>query len=184
MGDFAHTLLILLATVKLTPALGATKAASIATALYLLHNVFYAVFSMVAGWLADRVNKGVLLAGGYFLAAVMTMGIVLLPMTVWTLAFTFLIGGVYVGMEETLEDSFCAELVPEPQHGMAFGTLATVNGVGDFVSSAVVGLLWTFAGTGVAFAYSGVLFVLGGLLAWRVARPTASAGKATAAGEM
>ena len=111
MGDFAHTLLILLATVKLTPALGAAKAASIATALYLLHNVFYAVFSMVAGWLADRVNKGVLLAGGYFLAAVMTMGIVLLPMTVWTLAFTFLIGGVYVGMEETLEDSFCAELV-------------------------------------------------------------------------
>jgi hypothetical protein len=31
------------------------------------------------------------------------------------------------GIEETLEDSFCAELVPEERHGMAFGTLATVT---------------------------------------------------------
>src|SRR5512136_2175178 len=38
MGDFAHTMLILLATVKLTPTLGAAKAASMATGLYVLHN--------------------------------------------------------------------------------------------------------------------------------------------------
>jgi MFS family permease len=161
MGDFAHTLLILLATLKLTPTLGAANAASIATGLYVLHNVLYAAFSMVAGWLADRMNKGLLLASGYFVAAVMALGVILLPMNVWTLALIFLIGGVYVGIEETLEDSFCAELVPEQHHGMAFGTLATVNGIGDLISSAVVGLLWT------AFGYSGVLFVLGGVLVWR-----------------
>ena len=38
-------------------------------------------------------------------------------------------------MEETLEDSFSAELVGMEHHGMAFGTMATVNGVGDFASS-------------------------------------------------
>jgi MFS family permease len=167
MGDFAHTLLILLATLKLTPTLGAANAASIATGLYVLHNVLYAAFSMVAGWLADRMNKGLLLASGYFVAAVMALGVILLPMNVWTLALIFLIGGVYVGIEETLEDSFCAELVPEQHHGMAFGTLATVNGIGDLISSAVVGLLWTAFGTQVAFGYSGVLFVLGGVLVWR-----------------
>lgn len=164
MGDFAHTMLILLATVKLTPTLGAAKAVSIATGLYVLHNVLYAAFSMIAGWLADRMNKGVLLAIGYFMAAGMAVAIILLPMNVWTLALVFLIGGMYVGIEEALEDSFCAELVPEQHHGMAFGTLATVNGVGDFISSAVVGLLWTGFGVPVAFAYSGVLFVLGGAL--------------------
>ena len=37
-GDFAHTLLILLATQKLIPVFGTTKAASIAIALYVLHN--------------------------------------------------------------------------------------------------------------------------------------------------
>jgi hypothetical protein len=52
------------------------------------------------------------------------------------------VGRVYIGTEETLEDSFFAELVTEQHRGMAFGTLATVNGVSDFVSNAVVGLLW------------------------------------------
>lgn len=168
-GDFAHTMLILLAMQKLAPTLGPAKAASIAVGLYVLHNVLYATFSMVAGWLADRFNKGRLLAAGYFLAALMALTIVLLPMNVWTLALVFVIGGVFVAMEETLEDSFCAELVGEEHHGMAFGTLATVNGVGDFVSSLTVGLLWSAFGTQVAFAYSAALFVLGGVLVLRAA---------------
>lgn len=175
-GDFAHTMLILLAAQKLTPALGAVKAASIATALYVLHNALYATFSMVAGWLADRFNKGRLLATGYFLAAAMAVAIIALPMNAWTLALIFTVGGVYVALEETLEDSFCAELVGEEHHGMAFGTLATVNGVGDFLSSLVVGLLWTAFNTQVAFAYSAALFVLGGGLVLRVAGAPAEKG--------
>lgn len=168
-GDFAHTLLILLAMQALTPALGAAKAAGIATGLYVLHNVLYALFSMIAGWLADRLSKGRLLAGGYLLAALMALAIIVLPLNVWVLALIFAVGGVYVAIEETLEDSFCAELVDEAHHGMAFGTLATVNGVGDFASSIIVGLLWTGFGTSVAFGYSAVLFLCGSLMMLRVA---------------
>ena len=167
-GDFAHTMLILLAAQKLTPTLGAAKAASIATGLYVLHNILYATFSMVAGWLADRFNKGRLLAAGYFIAALMALTIVSLPMTVWTLAVVFVVGGIYVAMEETLEDSFCAELVDEKHHGMAFGTLATVNGIGDFLSSIVVGVVWSSFSVSVALGYSAVLFLLGASLMIRV----------------
>ena len=167
-GDFAHTLLILLATQKLGPSWGAAKAASIAVGLYVLHNVFYAAFSLVAGWLADRFSKHHVLAGGYFLAAVMTVGIIVMPFTVWTLGLVFVVGGIYVAVDETLEDAYCAELVEESHHGMAFGVLATVNGVGDFVSSVVVGGLWTAFGTSVAFGYSAVLFTAGALLVLRV----------------
>ena len=167
-GDFAHTLLILLATQKLTPELGAAKAASIAVALYVLHNVFYAGFAFIAGWLADRFPKNVVLASGYALAAGMALAIIFLPLTVWTLGAIFILGGIYVAIEETLEDSFCAELVGEEHHGMAFGTLATVNGVGDFLSSIIVGTLWTAFGTSVAFGYSAVLFAAGGLLVLRL----------------
>jgi MFS family permease len=170
MGDFAHTLLILLAVQKLAPNLGATGAASWAAGLYVLHNVLYAGFSMIAGMLADRFNKGRLLAGGYAVAALMALAIVLVPMTVWTLAAIFAVGGIYVALEETLEDSLCAELVSEAQHGMAFGTLATVNGIGDFVSSLLVGLLWTHFGISVAFGYSAVLFLGGTLMVLRLSR--------------
>ena len=173
-GDFAHTLLILLATQKLTPEVGAAKAASIAVALYVLHNVFYAGFAVVAGWLADRFPKNLVLSSGYALAAVMTLAIIFVPLTIWTLGAIFILGGMYVAMEETLEDSFCAELVGEEHHGMAFGTLATVNGVGDFLSSIIVGTLWTAFGTSVAFGYSAVLFLAGAILVLRLRTGDAS----------
>lgn len=163
-GDFAHTLLILLATQKLTPQFGPLGAGSAAVGLYVAHNVFYAAFAFVAGWLADRVNKARLLAAGYGLAAAMALAIIVLPLGLWTLAAVFVAGGIYVAVEETLEDALCAELVPAEQHGMAFGVLATVNGVGDFLSSVMVGLLWSIGGTTLAFAYSLILFALGTLL--------------------
>ncbi|MEP6809039.1 MAG: MFS transporter [Chthoniobacterales bacterium] len=166
-GDFAHTMLILLATQKLTPALGIGRAASVAVTLYILHNVCYAGFSFVAGWLGDRFAKNFVLAGGYALAGVMTLAVIFLPVTIWTMAGIFIAGGVYVAIEETLEDAMAAELVEEPHHGMAFGVLATVNGIGDFISSIVVGLLWTAFGTAIAFGYSAVLFFLGALLVAR-----------------
>jgi MFS family permease len=166
-GDFAPTLLILLATQKLTPALGAAKAASVAVGFYVLRNVFYAGFAYLAGWLADRFKKQFVLASGYALAAVMALLIVAAPMTIGLLGIIFILSGIYVAIEETLEDSFCAELVGEEHHGMAFGVLATVNGVGDFLSSIIVGALWTAMGTSVAFGYSAVLFSLGALLVLR-----------------
>jgi MFS family permease len=172
-GDFAHTLLILLATQKLTPSLGVPKAASVAVALYVLHNVFYAVFAFVAGWLADRLRKPLVLATGYGLAAVMALLIALGPMTAWMLALVFLLGGIYVAIEETLEDSLCAELVGPEHHGMAFGVLATVNGAGDFLSSIIVGVLWTTAGTTAAFGYSALLFAIGAVLVWQLGSPRA-----------
>ena len=175
-GAFAHTLLILLAMQRLAPILGASRAAGIAVALYLLHNVFYAGFSYLGGWLADRVPKNRLLSAGYGLAAVMAAGIMTLPAGVWTMALIFVLGGIQVAVEETLEDSFCAELVDEVQHGMAFGVLATVNGVGDFISSIVVGALWSIFGTTVAFGYSAVLFIVGALLVARLAPPARAGG--------
>jgi MFS family permease len=97
----------------------------------------------------------------------MAVLIITLPVTIWTFALIFVLGGIYVGVEETLEDSLCAELVEEDHHGMAFGVLATVNGIGDLISSIVVGALWSAFGTTVAFGYSAVLFVLGALLVSR-----------------
>lgn len=167
-GDFAHTMLILLATQKLAPVYGLPAASSIALGLYVLHNVCYAGFSFVAGWLADRLPKRTLLAAGYALAGVMALLVVLLPATFWTVVAVFLIAGVYVAIEETLEDSFCAELVDESHHGTAFGVLATVNGVGDFASSVIVGALWSSVGTTIAFSYSAALFFIGATIVSRV----------------
>lgn len=166
-GDFAPTLLILLAVQKLTPEFGAARAASLAVGFYLLRNVFNAAGAPLAGWLADHLEKKRVLAAGYALATAMALLIVLAPANAWTLALVFALAGIFAAVTETLEDSFCAQLVGDDQHGTAFGVLATVNGLGDFLSSTVVGGLWTAFGAATAFSYSAALFALGAALVLR-----------------
>jgi MFS family permease len=161
LGDFAHTFLILLAASSLKGSMGETKAAATAAGLYLFHNLLYAAFSMITGYLADKFNKRILLSAGYALGAIMALCIILLPLTLPVLVLIFGIGGIYVAMEETLEDSLCAEIVDKSSHGMGFGVLATVNGIGDFLSSIIVGFIWSVAGVKIAFAYSAFLFIAG-----------------------
>lgn len=160
-GDFAHSLMILYATSALTSRYGAAAAASMAVALYALHNACYAASSYPAGWLADRLPKRRLLAAGYALGALVALflawGAASLPM----LAIAFALGGVYVGTEETLEDSLAAELVPPGQRGAGFGLLSIVNGAGDFASSVVTGWLWSVAGPGFAFGFASLLMAAG-----------------------
>jgi MFS family permease len=164
LGAFAHSMLILLAAQKLTPTLGVAGAASAAVGLYILHNVCYASFAFVGGWLADRMPKNILLAVGYLMAGAMCVCIIVLPPSIGTMALIFFLGGTNVALEETLEDSLSAELVLPEHHGMAFGTLATVNGVGDFASSIIVGALWSAFGTAIAFGYSAVLSIAGAIV--------------------
>jgi len=169
LGDFSHTLLILFATQALTPAHGSAAAASIAVGLYLLHNVFYATFAYLGGWLSDHVpQRRAVLAAGFAIAVVMAVILMTGPKTIPLLAAVFALAGIVVGVVEALEDSLAAELVSHAQHGMAFGTLAAVNAVGDFASSATIGLLWSAASPSAAFGFSAALFVLGILLVLRI----------------
>jgi len=159
LGDFSHTLLILYATQKLTPTMGAAIAASAAVVLYIVHNIFYAGFAYVGGWLSDHVSqRKVVLAGGYAVALSMASLLAANIPRLAILAIIFALAGTFNGVVEALQDSITAEIVPAAQHGMAYGTLAAVNAVGDFASSMVVGVLWTAVSPSAAFATAGVLF--------------------------
>jgi len=168
-GDFSHTLLILYASRMLAPTHGIARAASIAVALYTLHNVFYAASAYLSGWLSDYVpQRKYVLAAGYAIATVTALLLCTATQSLWLLAIIFIIAGLYKGTEEALEDSLAAELVPKDQHGMAFGTLAAVNAIGDFLSSVAVGALWSAFNVQTAFATSAALFFAGAILILRL----------------
>lgn len=170
-GDFSHTLLILYASRMLSPEYGIARAASIAVLLYTLHNVFYAGSAYASGWLSDHVpQRKIVLAAGYGLAGVTAILLSMGTHSLWLLGVIFVLAGFYVGTEEALEDSVAAELVPKEQHGMAFGTLAAVNAVGDFLSSLLVGFLWSAVSAQAAFAASTLLFFAGAVLILRLRR--------------
>jgi MFS family permease len=168
-GDFSHTLLILYATRMLSDRYGMARAASMAVVLYTVHNIFYAASAYLSGWMSDHVkNRRVVLAGGYALAVITALLLGTGTHSLWLLGGIFVLAGLYIGTEEALEDSVAAELVPKEQHGMAFGTMAAVNAVGDLLSSLLVGALWSTFGVGAAFGASAVLFALGAILVLRL----------------
>jgi MFS family permease len=168
-GDFSHSMLILYASRMLTPAHGMARAASLAIALYTLHNIFYAGSAYLSGWLSDHIpHRKFVLAGGYALAALTALLLCTGTHSLPLLALIFVLAGLYIGTEEALEDSLTAEIVPKEQHGMAFGTLAAVNAVGDFLSSLLVGFLWSAFNVQTAFAASALLFIIGAIVILRL----------------
>lgn len=167
-GDFAHSLLTLRAVQLLTPALGASRAGEVSIFLYMIHNIFYAGMAYPIGSLADRIGKRGLLALGYGLAAVMGVGWMFAVPSVWMLGPLFALGGIFIAAEDSLEGALAADLLPDDVRGTGYGVLATVNGLGDFLSSIIVGTLWTAISPVAGFAYATILSILGAIVIFRL----------------
>ena len=81
------------------------------------------------------------------------------------LGIFFVLAGIAIAITDAMEKIVAADLLPENLRGTGYGTLATVNGVGDFASSTIVGSLWTAISPLAGFGYSAVLTISGaGLL--------------------
>lgn len=161
LGNFADSMLILRATELMTPTKGAAVATGLAILLYTFHNISYAAFSFPGGILADKIGKRALLSIGYFLTGVVSLGFILNVASLSYLVPLFLIAGIAIAITDAMERAIAADLLPENLRGTGYGTLATVNGIGDFASSAVVGLLWTSVSPLAGFGYGAVMTIIG-----------------------
>ncbi len=164
LGNFADSLLILRATQLLTPVNGAIVAGSLAILLYTLHNVLYAACSFPIGSLTDKVGKKSLLIFGYFLTGVTSLGFIFNSSSLLFLGLLFLLAGIAIAITDALERTVAADLLPENLRGTGYGTLAAVNGIGDFVSSTAVGFLWAMISPLAGFGY-GAVFTIAGAVA-------------------
>jgi MFS family permease len=166
IGDFAPTLLILRAGQILTPRYGGAKAATIAVGLYTFYNVVNAAAAYPAGALADRIGKRGLLAAGYAVGAATYIGFIFEQPTIPVLAILFGFAGVHGAVQQSLEKSVAAELLPKDVRGSGFGVLAMANGVGDLVSSIAVGALWSSVSAGAGFLYAGIFSAIGAMIVY------------------
>ena len=168
LGNFADSMLILRATQLLTPVKGVVVAGSLAVLLYTFRNIFYATFSFPIGALADKLGKKQLLVFGYLLTGITSLGFILNTTSILYLGLLFLLAGVAIAITDALERTVAADILPEQVRGTGYGVLATVNGIGDFGSSAIVGLLWSAISPTAGFGYGAVMTITGGLVLFSI----------------
>jgi len=70
------------------------------------------------------------------------------------LLIAFTLAGSGIGLAETAESALVAGMLPDHLRGTGFGLLGGVQSVGDFLSSALVGLLYVVVSPAVGFAYA------------------------------
>jgi hypothetical protein len=82
----------------------------------------------------------------------------------------FFAAGLYMAVQEALESTVTADMVNREMLAMSYGALGTVNGTSKFVSSTVVGVLWTVVSPVFGFGLAALLMAAGTMALIRVRR--------------
>jgi MFS family permease len=171
LGNFSATMLVLVAIRAFEPYVGMQHAIAYGTALYLVHNIVNASLSYPASVLSEKIGSGRLLLAAFALYCVVGVLIASAATSIPVVIVAFVLAAAAIAIVEPMEATFATRLLPADRRGTGFGALAAVNGIGDFVSSAGVGLLWQMFGPTVAFGGAAAVCAVGiGLLAplaWR-----------------
>ncbi len=121
-------------------------------------NLTYAITSLPAGMLSDRLGRRGVIALGWFIYALVYLGFAVAS-EMWQVWLLFAGYGVYYGIVEGVARAFVADLVPEEKRGTAYGLYHGVVGITLLPASLIAGWLWDaanpaapfFLGTGLAF---------------------------------
>jgi len=111
------------------------------TLMLVLFNVAYAVTSLPAGMLSDKLGRRRVIIVGWFIYARVYLGFAL-AMDLWHMWLLFAGYGVYYGIVEGVVRAFVADLVPEEKRGTAYGLYHGVVGITLLPASLLAGWLW------------------------------------------
>ncbi|MFK5998192.1 MAG: MFS transporter [Rhodobacterales bacterium] len=128
----------------------------------ILMGVMFSLSAYPVGLLADRMNRGTLLASGFvalivaelLLASATHYGLVLAGIAVW---------GFHLGLTQGLLSTLVADSAPDHLRGTAFGIFNLANGIALLLASIVAGALWQMLGASMTF-YTGAGFATAALV--------------------
>jgi len=109
--------------------------------MLILFNACYALVSLPAGTLSDRLGRKRVIILGWFTYALVYLGFAL-AVNSWSLWLIFAGYGIYYGMVEGVARAFVADLVPEEKRGTAYGLYHGVVGLTLLPASLIAGWLW------------------------------------------
>ena len=157
IANFNRTLLLLRVQEVLTPLSGIIIAASVSILLYMIRNIAQALADYGIGSLSDKLGRKSLLASfGFLLFGITSLGFVYAT-DIYFFVFLFVLSGISAATYTALEKAYAADLLPSNIRGTGYGVLQTIDGIGDFISSFVVGTIWALISPELSFIYAALV---------------------------
>ncbi len=122
----------------------------------------YTLLSSPLGALSDRIDRKVIIIGGWLAYALVYLGFALAK-SGWQIWILFGLYGMYYAATEGVAKALVADLVPEAQRGTAYGWYNAAIGITALPASLLAGLLWQGAGTWSGFGAAAPFFFGAGL---------------------
>ncbi|MDO9118769.1 MAG: MFS transporter [Nitrospira sp.] len=134
--------------------------------LYLAFNITYALLSVPAGMLADRIGPKKMILSGFALFAMVYAGFALVT-HIWQIAALFIGYGLYMGLTDGVQRAYLSTLISADQQATGFGLYHMVVGLAILPASLIAGLLWDSIGPAAPFIFGATMALLSGsAFAW------------------
>jgi len=127
--------------------------------LYVLFNIFYAIFAIPFGSLSDKIGRKTVILLGYLLFSFMALGFAFLFSLPAFIALFALYGTVFAVLDGN-QRALVSDLSSEKLRSTALGTYHTVTGLIALPSSLIAGLFWELINPTVMFLYGSILGLL------------------------
>jgi MFS family permease len=113
--------------------------------MLVVFNLVYSLVSTPAGSRSDRIDRRLMIIGGWLVYAAIYFGFALAQQG-WQVWVLYVVYGLYYGMAYGTANAMVADLVPENLRGTAYGTYHAMIGFLAFPASFIAGILWQGAG--------------------------------------
>ena len=124
--------------------------------MYVIFNIFYALFSYPSGILSDRIGRWKVLSAGYLLFSLSSLGFAFVNSEV-ILAVLFSLYGVSFAMFDGNQRAFVSDLSDKKIRATALGIFHTLIGITALPAGMIAGYLWKVFSYNATFLYSAAL---------------------------
>lgn len=132
---------------------------SMAILLYVLFYIVYTICIIPAGILSDKIGRKSVLAGGYLMFVITSLGLIYTS-DVYNMLFFFVIYGVFYAMIDGVQRAFVVDLAPKHMKATALGVFHTAVGMTALPGGFTAGLLWDKISPEATFLYGFILSII------------------------
>jgi len=127
--------------------------------MYIIFNIFYAIFSYPSGILSDKIGRWKVLSAGYLLFSLTSLGFIFAN-SKGILALLFSLYGISFAMFDGNQRAFVSDLSDTKIRATALGIFHTLVGVTALPAGMVAGYLWKNISYSATFMYSAILSLI------------------------